>query len=340
MATHDITGPLGNPERILDLNRSHGDDYNNDLINLIQSKDNETFENGTNEYGDPILGSKVNDYLEHTAKAEPQSTSYVSRFATNFYNYMGKKYNEVSPSELAAYQSALDADPEGTLLFAGQAQVDLAEGLNPVEWAEWLKGKASKSDSFRSGRLFANYFYGKEELRERILKIHQVTGVNVDDLMSNPEAYEAMNRMVIQVEKLEKLPGFLKTDGKLDMDKVYKELPYLKKIQEKQGDTAAALALTHASGLKTINDVYHNEFTRFSASIGYGMYRGGMNLYKQVTMSKPMFRALFGGDGQLTEEEKNDIQWANNEVKNLPEFSYTTTGSAIGGMLGGAAEPE
>lgn len=341
MATHDI-GRLGsNTNTILDLTipgRSNGSDMYNDLTDVVPSQNIETFDNGTDEAGNPILGSRANDYVEQQAKAQPQSGSYVQRFATNFSNYFGRKYNDVSPAELEQYQAALDADPEGTLLFGGKPQIDLAEELSPVTWANAAKDLFGSIDSVKSGRLYANLFYGKDEYRDRILKINRITGVKMDDLINNDDAYRTMNQLVMRIEKLEKLPGFLKTNGKLDMDKVYKELPYLAAVQEKQGDTAAALALTHAAGLKSINDVYHNEFTRFAASVGYGLYKGGMNVYKQWTTGKAMARALTGGDGNLTDAEKNDLQWANNQIQSTPEFAFDSVGSAFGGMIGGAAE--
>lgn len=341
MATHDI-GRLGSStDTILDLTapgRSNGSDMYNDLTDVVPSQNIETFDNGTDEAGNPILGSRANDYVEQQAKAQPQSGSYAQRFATNFSNYFGRKYNDVSPAELEQYQAALDADPEGTLLFGGKPQIDLAEELSPVTWANAAKDFFGSIDSVKSGRLYANLFYGKDEYRDRILKINRITGVKMDDLINNDDAYRTMNQLVMRIEKLEKLPGFLKTNGKLDMDKVYKELPYLAAVQEKQGDTAAALALTHAAGLKSINDVYHNEFTRFATSVGYGLYKGGMNVYKQWTTGKAMARALTGGDGNLTDAEKNDLQWANNQIQSTPEFAFDSVGSAFGGMIGGAAE--
>lgn len=340
MATHDA-GRLGSSaDSILKLTvpgRTNGSDLNNDLIDLIPAQNNGTFDNGTDEAGNQILESQANNYMEQVAKEEPQSTSYAQRFITNFANRFNSKYNNVSAAELEGYQKALDADPEGTLLFGGESQVDLAD-LNPVNIANTAKDVLGSIDSVKAGRLYANLFYGKDEYRERILKINQVTKVNMDDLMNNDEAYRTMNQLVMRLEKLEKLPGYLKTDGKLDMDKVYKALPYLAAIQDKRGDTAAALALSHAAGLKSINDVYHNEFSRFAASVWYGLYKGGMNVYKQWTTGKAMARALKGGNGELTAEEQNDLQWANNQIDSTPAFAFDSVGSAFGGMIGGAAE--
>lgn len=241
-----------------------------------------------------------------------------------------------STEDIQKYESMLEA--EGELTTFREPKIDLSLEGFVRDTEQMAKGIASSMDSFRASKLYANLFYGKDELQERIHKISKATGINESLLMGNDDVYQHGEKLLQQLEKYEKLPSLLKTDGTLDMQKVYKEMPYLKILQEKHGDVTAAMALSNAKGLMTINDVYKNEAERFAASVGFGLNRGWNNLMRQWTYGKAMIRGLRGRDGHLKYEEQKEIDRLNAENAQTPDYSYSSFGSGLGAMIGGAAE--
>lgn len=241
-----------------------------------------------------------------------------------------------STEDIRKYESMLEA--EGELTTFREPKIDLSLEGFVRDTEQMAKGIASSMDSFRASKLYANLFYGKDELQERIHKISKATGINESLLMGNDDVYQHGEKLLQQLEKYEKLPSLLKTDGTLDMQKVYKEMPYLKILQEKHGDVTAAMALSNAKGLMTINDVYKNEAERFAASVGFGLNRGWNNLMRQWTYGKAMIRGLRGRDGHLKYEEQKEIDRLNAENAQTPDYSYSSFGSGLGAMIGGAAE--
>ena len=259
----------------------------------------------------------------------------------NIGNYVSSKLNQpASVEDLRRYEALLDQEG-GDLNRCFEPQIDLSEeGFKGwVKDTEQLaKGIADSMDSFKASRLYANLFYGKDALQDRIHKISKATGIGESVLASDDDVYQHGEKLLQQLEKYEKIPSMLTTDGKLDMQKVYQEMPYLKILQEKHGDVTAAMALANARGLMTINDVYKNELERFAASVGYGLDKGRNNLMRQYTYGKAMLRGLAGKDGRLTAEEKEYVDHLNKENAERPDYSYSSAGSGLGAMIGGALE--
>ena len=258
----------------------------------------------------------------------------------NWLDNINSAISKPTPAEdLRKYEALLDQ--EGELTSFTTPSIDLSE----EGFKDWLKdteqlakGIADSMDSFKASRLYANLFYGKDALQERIHKISKATGIGESVLASNDDVYQHGEKLLQQLEKYEKIPSMLTTDGKLDMKKVYQEMPYLKILQEKHGDVTAAMAMANAKGLMTINDVYKNEFERFAASVGFGLDKGWNNLRRQYTYGKAMLRGLTGSDGRLTADEKSYIDQLNKENAERPDYSYSGIGSGLGAMIGGAAE--
>lgn len=259
----------------------------------------------------------------------------------NWLDNINSAISKPTPAEnLRQYESLLDSEG-GDLNRVFQPKIDLSE----EGFKDWLKdteqlakGIADSMDSFKASRLYANLFYGKDALQERIHKISRATGIGESVLASNDDVYQHGEKLLQQLEKYEKIPSMLTTDGRLDMQKVYQEMPYLKILQEKHGDVTAAMAMANAKGLMTINDVYKNEFERFAASVGFGLDKGWNNLRRQYTYGKAMLRGLTGSDGRLTADEKSYIDQLNKENAERPDYSYSGIGSGLGAMIGGAAE--
>lgn len=312
-----------------------GDDYNNDIINLVPSKSVKTFEIGRDENDNPIMSSDAATSLGKPAEQET-GKNWLAKGVENINNAISKP----TPAEdLRKYEALLNQ--EGELTSFTMPSIDLSE----EGFKDWLKdteqlakGIADSMDSFKASRLYANLFYGKDALQERIHKISRATGIGESVLASNDDVYQHGEKLLQQLEKYEKIPSMLTTDGKLDMQKVYQEMPYLKILQEKHGDVTAAMALANAKGLMTINDVYKNEFERFAASVDFGLDKGWNNLRRQLTYGKAMFRGLTGSDGHLTADEKSYIDQLNKENAERPDYSYSGIGSGLGAMIGGAAE--
>lgn len=311
--------------------QAQGDDYNNDIINLVPSRSVKTFEIGRDEQDNPIMSSDA-----ATALGKPAEQETGKNWLDNINNAISKP----TPAEdLRKYEALLDQ--EGELTSFTTPSIDLSE----EGFKDWLKdteqlakGIADSMDSFKASRLYANLFYGKDALQERIHKISKATGIGESVLASNDDVYQHGEKLLQQLEKYEKIPSMLTTDGKLDMQKVYQEMPYLKILQEKHGDVTAAMAMANAKGLMTINDVYKNEFERFAASVGFGLDKGWNNLRRQYTYGKAMLRGLTGSDGRLTVDEKSYIDQLNKENAERPDYSYSGIGSGLGAMIGGAAE--
>ena len=311
--------------------QAQGDDYNNDIINLVPSKSVKTFEIGRDEQDNPIMSSDAATALGKPAEQET---------GKNWLDNINSAISKPTPAEdLRKYEALLDQ--EGELTSFTTPSIDLSE----EGFKDWLKdteqlakGIADSMDSFKASRLYANLFYGKDALQERIHKISQATGIGESVLASNDDVYQHGEKLLQQLEKYEKIPSMLTTDGKLDMQKVYQEMPYLKILQEKHGDVTAAMAMANAKGLMTINDVYKNEFERFAASVGFGLDKGWNNLRRQYTYGKAMLRGLTGSDGRLTVDEKSFIDQLNKENAERPDYSYSGIGSGLGAMIGGAAE--
>lgn len=315
--------------------QAQGDDYNNDIINLVPSKSVKTFEIGRDENDNPIMSSDAATALGKPAEQET-GKNWLAKGVENINNAISKP----TPAEdLRKYEALLDQ--EGELTSFTTPSIDLSE----EGFKDWLKdteqlakGIADSMDSFKASRLYANLFYGKDALQERIHKISRATGIGESVLASNDDVYQHGEKLLQQLEKYEKIPSMLTTDGKLDMQKVYQEMPYLKILQEKHGDVTAAMAMANAKGLMTINDVYKNEFERFAASVGFGLDKGWNNLRRQYTYGKAMLRGLTGSDGRLTADEKSYIDQLNKENAERPDYSYSGIGSGLGAMIGGAAE--
>ena len=308
--------------------QAQGDDYNNDIINLIPSKNVNTYEAGKDEKDNPIMCSDVANAL-----SKPTDQDEGKGFLDN----INSAISSPTPIEdLRKYESMLDQ--EGELTSFTEPKIDLSiQGV--AQGTEQLaKGIADSMDSFRASRLYANMFYGKDALQERIHKISRATGIGESVLASNDDVYQHGEKLLQQLEKYEKIPSMLKTDGTLDMQKVYKEMPYLKILQEKHGDVTAAMAMANAKGLMTINDVYKSEAERFAASVGFGLNKGWNNLNRQWTYGKAMLRGVVGKDGRLTYEEQKEIDRLNAENAETPDYSYSSFGSGLGAMIGGAAE--
>jgi hypothetical protein len=321
--------------------RDNRDEFN-DTINWTHVDSDQLFYNGTDDAGNPIMGSPVNLAAQYH---KPETTEDKSVW-DNVRGFFGNMTDEISNAVSGHLQDVSEMDPD-ELSSVGSYMKDPSELLNlpmagmkqaitlgsPTVFGavDWLKNSAP--DSFKASKLYADYFYTADEKREQRQKIEDYLGIDSAVVANNPELWEKAMKTIQRLEKLEKTPGMLNRDGNLDMNKVYRAMPYLKDIQEKRGTNAAAMALSSADGLKTISDVYSNAFTQFAGSIWTGAQRGMATLQRQMTYGKAMWNAR-----RLTDEEQAKIRENDAKIEALPQYSYTGIGSAVGAMVGSALE--
>ena len=321
--------------------RDNRDEFN-DTTNWTHVDNDQLFDNGTDDAGNPIMGSPVNLAAQYqkTAQAEDKSVwDNVRGFFGNMTDEISntvsghmQDVSEMEPDELSSVGSYMK-DPSEllSLPMSGMKQAITLGAPTVFGAVDWLKNSAP--DSFKASKLYADYFYTADEKREQRQKVEDYLGIDSAVVANNPELWEKAMKTIQRLEKLEKTPGMLNRDGNLDMNKVYAAMPYLKDIQEKRGTNAAAMALSSADGLKTISDVYSNAFTQFYGSIKTGIERGAATLQRQMIYGKAMWNAR-----RLTDEEQANIRENDARMEALPQYSYTGIGSTVGAMVGSALE--
>jgi hypothetical protein len=279
----------------------------NDVMNYAPSEYQQTYDLGTDDAGNPILGSSMNNALEESAKPKKPGVW------TN-----GVNAAEASGRILADEEGGETNLPE--LIDGGR--VDLGQELSKLH------------EKAKDTSLYAQYMYSADDWAEKGKEIFDKTGMDVNSI-GNKEIFEKAWNLTKEIKRQEALAT--DANGHVDMDKVYEAMPYLRDIHEAHGTAAAVMVMQSAKELQTINDIYQGEGERFAASVGYGIKRGGLQLVNQYTGAKAMLRGLVSNEG-LTSQEINDILWVTNELRNTPQFSYSSAGSLLGGVIGSAAE--
>lgn len=302
-------GRLANGARPWENNR----DEMNDVLNYAPTEGQQTYSIGTDDAGNEILGNTVNDFM-----AQPQPKEEDNSFFAG--TSWGGDINAAEASEriLADEEGGETNLPE--LIDGGR--VDLGQELSALH------------DRMKDTSLYAQYMYSADDWAEKGKEIFDATGMDVNSL-GDKNIFEKAWNLTREIKRQKALAT--DASGHVNMDKVYEAMPYLRDIHEAHGTAAAVMVMNSAKELQTINDVYDSEAARFAASIGYGIYRGGLSVVNQYTGAKAMARGLWSNKG-LTQEEMNDILWVSNEMKKLPQNSYSSFGSILGGVLGSAAE--
>ena len=291
----------------------------NDITNYAPTSAYTTYDTGRrDEAGNPIMSSDVMDLMMSQSYEPPKESDWsVSNIADSVYTMLRDRFHDgsVEPVDFdnPYYTKDMTAPPE------------------PITGKDLIKG--AMPDSFQASKLYADYFYGEDEKREQIKKAHDLTGIRVETIANDPDVWEKVMKIVQRAEKLKKVPGMLDANGDLNMRRVYEAMPYLKEIVEKRGTNEAVMMLQNAEGLRTVDDAYSNEYTRFWGSVQTGLKRGGYNILKQFTHAKAMI-----GRRKLTESENEYVAYLEKQKEELPDYSYGGVGQAVGSMIGSAAE--
>jgi hypothetical protein len=308
------TGDVG--LKIKPLNENASDELN-DIPNYAPTSAYTTYDTGRrDDAGNPIMSSDVMD-LMMTKSYEPPEEWSLSSVADSIYTKLRDSFYEGSTNPVKFEDSYRDViDPP------------VSESVSVKDWL-----KEAMPEDFQASKLYADFFYGDDEKREQIKKAHDLTGIRAETIANDPEVWEKVMKIVQRTEKLKKVPGMLDANGDLNMRRVYEAMPYLKEIVEKHGTNEAVMMLHNAEGLQTVNDAYSNEFMRFAGSVAAGAERGWYNLRKQLTYANAMIDRR-----KLTDAEREWVAYLDKQKEELPVYSYSGVGQAVGAMIGGAAE--
>jgi len=285
----------------------------NDVLNYAPTENQQTYSIGTDDAGNEILGNTINDFM-----SQPQPKEEDNSFFAN--TSWGGDFDaaEVSNRILADEEGGETNLPE--LIDGGRT--DLGQVISDLH------------DKAKDTSLYAQYMYSAEDWAEKGKEIFDETGMELNPT-GNKDVFEKAWNLTKEIKRQKALAT--DASGHVDMDKVYEAMPYLRDIHEAHGTAAAVMVMQSAKELQTINDVYDNEAERFAASLGYGIKRGALSVVNQYTGAKAMLRGLVSDKG-LTAEEINDIRWVANEMQKMPQYSYSSFGSLLGGVMGSAAE--
>ena len=284
----------------------------NDVMNYAPTENQQTYSLGTDDAGNDILGNALNDMDVSAPKEQEKSFFANTSWGGDF------DAAEVSNRILADEEGGETNLPE--LIDGGRT--DLGQVISDLH------------DKAKDTSLYAQYMYSAEDWAEKGKEIFDETGMELNPT-GNKDVFEKAWNLTKEIKRQKALAT--DASGHVNMDKVYEAMPYLRDIHEAHGTAAAVMVMQSAKELQTINDVYDNEAERFAASLGYGIKRGALSVVNQYTGAKAMLRGLVSDKG-LTAEEINDIRWVANEMQKMPQYSYSSFGSLLGGVMGSAAE--
>ena len=288
------------------------DEYN-DIIDYAPTAGQQTYDLGTDDAGNPILGNTLNDAF---MQSEPQKKAQEKRAGW-------------TPFDTADAAEKILADESG-----GELTMEENTGWSflpdPVQVASNLQEKALNS------KLYAMHVYNMkgDDWLEKCRLIQEKTGVDVTGV-SDADTFQKMWQAAHEIEQKEKLAT--DENGHVDMDKLRDMVPYLGDLEEVRDVAGALMILNAAQGFKSINDVYDNELSRGFGSVITGFARGYNQFRLSMIGAKAIARATASNEG-LTPEEAKEILDYQKALGYLPDYSYSGVGSAVGGVLGNVAE--
>lgn len=305
-------GRMANGVRPWENNR----DEFNDVLNYAPTQNQQTYDIGTDDAGNTILGNAFNNQ-DFSDQQQDGNTSVFG----NIMDYLGSG-SRLLVDDYDGEDVNRDDDMD-TLIAGPTTGLDRAGQKAEDLW------RAAQNTS-----LYASYMYSAADWADKGKWIFDKTGIDVNSL-ENKEVFEKAWKLANEVERQEKLAT--DPNGHVNMDKVYEAMPYLRDIHDAYGTAAAVQVMNAAPGLRTINDVYDSELARFGGSLSVGAQRGYYQLMNQIIGAKAMLRAL-ANNKNLSPEEMQEVLRLNDALESLPDFSYSSPGAILGGLLGSAAE--
>ena len=311
------------------LNRpqNYGDDLYNDRENMIPSAGQELTQTGTDEAGNPVMAQAA---APATAQPEQAPLDNLIDFARN------RVEQSQNQADFSAF-GAMAPIAEGMRDLWNATPEERAQMLNvPQRMENAVRGvihSMSNATELEHTQLYENYFYNPQRKNDEINRIAKLLQIDGSVFANNRELYQKAALAADRVERMGKFKKYQDAEGNIDMAKIYADVPGLAEIQKQHGTAAAAMALGNIDGVRSINDVYNNAFTRFVGSVYAGARRGWISdrrssIWNDARKENRLPNA----------EEQKELDAYDAELRELPKYNYNTVGNVAGAMVGGAAE--
>ena len=311
------------------LNRpqNYGDDLYNDRENMMPSAGQELTQTGTDEAGNPVMAPAA------TPAAPQQEQAPLDNLIDFARNRMQQSQNQ---TDLSAF-GAMAPIAEGMRDLWNATPEERAQMLNvPQRMENAVRGvihSMSNATELEHTQLYENYFYNPQRKNDEINRIAKLLQIDGNAFANNRELYQKAALAADRVERMGKFKKYQDAEGNIDMAKIYADIPGLTEIQKQQGTAAAALALGNIDGVRSINDVYDNAFSRFVGSVYAGARRGWISDRRSAIWNDARKEARLPNA-----EEQKELDAYDAELRELPKYNYNTVGNVAGAMVGGAAE--
>lgn len=321
-AMYNIYGTLNRPQ-------SYEDDLYNDRENMMPSAGQELTQTGTDEAGNPVM-----------APAEaPEAPRQEQAPLNNLIDFARSRMEQSldNGSYITAGAGVWAPVVEGMRDLWNATPEERAQMLNvPQRMENAVRGVIhgmSNATELEHTQLYENYFYNPQRKNDEINRISKLLQIDGNAFANDRELYQKAALAADRVERMGKFKKYQDAQGNIDMAKIYADIPGLADIQKQQGTAAAALALGNIDGVRSINDVYNNAFTRFVGSVYAGARRGWISdrrssIWNDARKENRLPNA----------EEQKELDAYDAELRELPKYNYNTVGNVAGAMVGGAME--
>lgn len=321
-AMYNSYGTLNRPQ-------SYGDDLYNDRENTMPSTGQELTQNGTDEAGNPIMAPVE-------APEAPRQEQAPLNNLIDFARSRMEQYQD-NGLDITAGAGVLTPVVEGMRDLWNATPEERAQMLNvPQRMENAVRGVIhgmSNATELEHTQLYENYFYNPQRKNDEINRISKLLQIDGNAFANDRELYQKAALAADRVERMGKFKKYQDAQGNIDMAKIYADIPGLADIQKQQGTAAAALALGNIDGVRSINDVYNNAFTRFVGSVYAGARRGWIS-----DRRSSIWNAARQENRLPNAEEQKELDVYDAELRELPKYNYNTVGNVAGAMVGGAAE--
>lgn len=321
-AMYNSYGTLNRPQ-------SYGDELYNDRENMMPSAGQELTQTGTDEAGNPVM-----------APAEaPEAPRQEQAPLNNLIDFARSRMEQSldNGSYITAGAGVWAPVVEGMRDLWNATPEERVQMLNvPQRMENAIRGVIhgmSNATELEHTQLYENYFYNPQRKNDEINRISKLLQIDGNAFANDRELYQKAALAADRVERMGKFKKYQDAQGNIDMAKIYADIPGLADIQKQQGTAAAALALGNIDGVRSINDVYNNAFTRFVGSVYAGARRGWISdrrssIWNDARKENRLPNA----------EEQKELDAYDAELRELPKYNYNTVGNVAGAMVGGAME--
>lgn len=321
-AMYNSYGTLNRPQ-------SYGDDLYNDRENIMPSAGQELTQTGTDEAGNPVM-----------APVEaPEAPRQEQAPLNNLIDFARSRMEQSQDNgiDITAGAGVLAPVVEGMRDLWNATPEERAQMLNvPQRMENAVRGVIhgmSNATELEHTQLYENYFYNPQRKNDEINRISKLLQIDGNAFANDRELYQKAALAADRVERMGKFKKYQDAQGNIDMAKIYADIPGLADIQKQQGTAAAALALGNIDGVRSINDVYNNAFTRFVGSVYAGARRGWISDRRSSIWNDARKENRLPNAEEQKELDAYDV-----EMRELPKYNYNTVGNVAGAMVGGAFE--